>query len=168
MKQLILVRHAKSSWQQPELDDFERPLNHRGERDAPVMGERLARSGLRPELILSSPARRARATAEVLADRLGLAPAQVRFEAGIYEAAPEDLLRLIRSREESLGRLLLVGHNPGLLELGQLLAPEAPDRFPTCAVLALAFEVASWRQIAPRGGRLLWYDFPKNPPPAPP
>ncbi len=154
---------AKSSWKQPELDDLERPLNRRGERDVPLMGARLALRGLRPELILSSPARRARATAAARADQLGLAPVQVRVETSLYPASPADQLRLIPSQQGGLRHVLLVGHNPGLLELGQLLVPAAPDRWPTWAVLALAFEVDSWRRLAPGGGRLVWYDFPKNP-----
>lgn len=168
MKRLTLVRHAKSSWKDVELADFDRPLNKRGKGDAPRMGERLARRGLHPDLLLSSPARRARQTAEAIAAQLRLDPTVLRFSAPIYEADPEALLELIRGCEERWQHLLLVGHNPGLTELGNLLADCGIDNLPTCALLVIDFEVSSWRQVAPGAGALLLYDYPKNPAEPPP
>ncbi len=163
MKRLTLVRHGKSSWNDTDLADFDRPLNQRGERDAPRMGERLYRRNLRPALILSSPAQRARQTAKALTAQLKLAPEQLRFDASIYEAEPADLLKLIRSFEEEWQQVLLVGHNPGLTELGNLLADCGLDNLPTCGVLVIDFDVSSWRQVAPLGGTLALFDSPKNP-----
>jgi phosphohistidine phosphatase SixA len=96
LKRLTLVRHAKSSWKDPELTDFDRPLSKRGKRDAPLMGERLAGRDSRPELILSSPAKRARKTAKLMARKLELAADRLILEAEIYEAEPEALLKVIR------------------------------------------------------------------------
>lgn len=163
MKRLTLVRHAKSSWKDAELADFDRPLNKRGEGDAPRMGERLARRGLQPELLLSSPARRARQTAEAIAAALRVDSAALRFSPAIYEASPAALLELIRGCEERWQHLLLVGHNPGLTELGNLLAGCGIDNLPTCAVLVIDFEISNWRQVAPGAGALFLYDYPKNP-----
>ena len=163
MKRLTLVRHGKSSWKDADLADFDRPLNKRGERDAPRMGECLYRRNLRPDLILSSPAQRARQTAEALVETLKLAPEQLRFDASIYEAEPADLLKLIRSFEEEWQHVLLVGHNPGLTELGNLLADCGLDNLPTCGVLVIDSDCSSWRQVAPRGGSLALFDSPKKP-----
>lgn len=162
MKRLTLVRHAKSSWDDPELEDFERPLNRRGLRDAPVMGERLAARGLCPDLLLSSPARRARDTAEALATALGLPQARLQLRQEIYEADPDALLALILGLPPELNHVFLVGHNPGLTDLGGLLVPGAPKHLPTCAVLVVDFAILSWAQVAPGRGVVAWHDFPKN------
>ncbi|MHB1400550.1 MAG: SixA phosphatase family protein [Trichloromonadaceae bacterium] len=163
MKRLTLVRHGKSSWKDPEVADFGRPLNKRGERDAPRMGERLAQRGLRPDLLLSSPAKRTRQTAEALAEKLQLAPEQLRFDGEIYEAEPSGLLEVIRGLEEAWGHVLLVGHNPGLTELGNLLADCGLDNLPTCGLLVIDFDLPSWQQVVPKSGVLTLYDYPKNP-----
>jgi phosphohistidine phosphatase len=162
LKRLTLVRHAKSSWKDPELTDFDRPLSKRGKRDAPLMGERLAGRDSRPELILSSPAKRARKTAKLMARKLELAADRLILEAEIYEAEPEALLKVIRGLDDRWAHVLLIGHNPGLTELGNLLADCGIENIPTCGALCLDFAAESWRSLGPQSGTLVFYDYPKK------
>ncbi|BCR06821.1 phosphoglycerate mutase [Desulfuromonas versatilis] len=163
MKRLTLIRHGKSSWKDPDLDDIERPLNKRGKQDAPLMGERLARRGHLPDIILSSPAKRARKTAEAIAEKLGIPSSKQILERAIYAAEPSELLALVRRLEEDWQHVFLVGHNPGFTELGNLLADCGLDNLPTCGVLCLDFDVPTWKEVAPHGGTLVFLDYPKNP-----
>jgi phosphohistidine phosphatase len=163
MKRLTLVRHAKSSWKDPELADFDRPLSKRGKQDAPLMGKRLAGRDLRPELIVSSPARRARKTAKLIARELDLADERLVLEAKIYEAEPAVLLEVVRGLDDRWEHVLLVGHNPGLTELGNLLADCGIENIPTCGALCLDFDADDWKSLGPKSGTLVFYDYPKKP-----
>lgn len=162
MKRLTLVRHAKSSWKDPELADFDRPLSKRGKQDAPRMGERLAGWGRKPELIISSPAKRARKTAKLIGRELELADERLILETEIYEAEPEILLKIVRALDDRWEHVLLVGHNPGLTELGNLLADCGIENIPTCGVLCLDFDAEDWKSIEPKSGTLVFYDYPKK------
>lgn len=162
MKRLTLVRHAKSSWKDPELADFDRPLNKRGKRDAPMMGERLAGRDRRPELIVSSPARRAHKTAQLLARELDLPDQRLIHAPGIYEAEAEELLEIVRGLDDRWEHVLLVGHNPGLTELGNLLGDCGIENIPTCGVLCLEFDAEKWKSLGPGAGTQVFYDFPRN------
>lgn len=161
MPLLTLIRHAKSSWNYPELSDFERPLNERGRRDAPRMAERLARSLPAPDLLLSSPATRALATARSFAETLGLDTARIRIEPRIYEASRKTLLDVVAGLPESAVHALLFGHNPGLSELAHTLADCPFDEMPTCAVVHLRIDGKGWTPL-PGKGRLLAYLYPKD------
>ncbi len=162
MKQLTLIRHAKSSWDYPLLGDFERPLNGRGRRDAPVMAQGLA-AALKPPLrLVSSPALRALSTAQLFADALAIAHADIRIEPLIYEATPGTLLHLVNGLDDADPHVLMFGHNPGFTELAQLLADVPFAELPTCAAATLTFERALWREITPGSGRLLSYHFSKD------
>jgi phosphohistidine phosphatase len=161
MKRLTLLRHAKSSWKDPELADFDRPLNKRGKRDAPLMGERLAGRDQRPELIISSPARRARKTAKLIARELEIPDDRLILAMEIYEAEPETLLKVVRGLDDRWEHVLLIGHNPGLTELGNLLADCGMDNIPTCGVLCLDFDAENWKSLGAKSGTLIFYDTPK-------
>jgi phosphohistidine phosphatase len=163
MKRLTLVRHAKSSWKDPGRADFDRPLSKRGKQDAPRMGERLAARGQRPDLILSSPARRARKTAKEIARKIGLPSERLVLEEKIYEAEPEALLEVVQSLDDRWENVMLVGHNPGLTDLGNLLADCEIANIPTCGVLCLDFAAAAWHNVAHGAGTLVFYDYPKKP-----
>jgi phosphohistidine phosphatase len=163
MKRLTLVRHAKSSWKDPDLADIDRPLAKRGKKDAPAMGERLAARVPIPEIILSSPARRARRTAKPIARKLGLPEERLILEAKIYEAEPAVLLEIVRGIDERWEHALLVGHNPGLTELANLLADCRIDNIPTCGVVRLDLAVGDWKEIGPGSGTLVFFDYPKKP-----
>jgi len=162
MKRLTLVRHAKSSWKDPELADFDRPLSKRGKQDAPLMAERLMAMDPQPELLVSSPARRAKKTARLIAHELKLSDERLIFKMEIYAAEPESLLEVVRGLDDCWEHVLLVGHNPGLTDLGNLLADCGIANIPTCGMLCLDFDVANWMNVGARAGTLVFYDYPKK------
>lgn len=161
-KQLLICRHAKSSWRDAGLADKQRPLNKRGERDAPEMGRRLARRGVRPDLIMTSPAVRAKTTAEMFAAQLGYPLQQMRVCPDQYAATPVALLSLLRDLEPGLDTVMMVGHNPESTILANLLAHLNIANIPTSGIVALEFPLASWSEIAEGLGVLLFFDYPKN------
>ena len=160
MKRLFLLRHAKSSWDDPRLADFDRPLNARGQRAAPLMGRYLRDRKIRPDLILCSPAERARQTVALLAEAAGLS-APLRYDERIYEATATRLAEVVSQADEGAGTLLLVGHNPGLEELLELLTGET-RRMPTAALACVQLDTERWAKLAPRSGRLEWHVKPKE------
>ena len=162
MKTLYLVRHAKSSWKFPELDDFDRPLNKRGKRDAPMMGKRLRRQGIRPDLIISSPAKRAKKITQVMMKALDVAPSAVRYDRAVYEASADDLLALLRTVDDSVTTLVLVGHNPELTTLSNQLTDHSIDNVVTSGVVAMAWATERWAEVGEGKGQFLWYDYPKS------
>jgi phosphohistidine phosphatase len=164
VKTLVLVRHAKSSWNDDSLPDRERPLNRRGERDAPEMGRRLADLVGTPDLIVSSPATRALATARIVAGATGYPVDRIREDERIYEAGPGALLEVIRGLEDELDRVFLLGHNPGFTDLVNELTEPHVDNVPTCGVVELLLSSPRWADAArgtvrrqafltPKGGR---------------
>ena len=151
MKTLYVLRHAKSDWNDARLTDFERPLNERGLNAARKMGAFLRERGVAPDLIVSSPARRARETAEIVKDAAGFS-AKIRFEPRIYEASLGDLLEIISEVENDCEKLLIVGHNPGFEQLvGNLTGEFQP--MPTAAFADIELEIENWSETV-RGGRL--------------
>ena len=160
---LLICRHAKSSWDDSSLSDFERPLNKRGERDAPVMGQRLQTRGFIPDLIVSSPAARARRTAEIYAQALGYPLAAIRYDKRQYAATWPVLIRLIEELDDRCQRVFLVGHNPESTSLANALGGLTLRNIPTAGMVALSFACNSWKELHEQGGLLLFFDFPKNP-----
>ncbi len=157
------MRHAKSSWEPPELDDIERPLNPRGERSAPKMGRRLRREGRAPARIYASPARRSRETARAVAAALGLPAGDIEIESRLYPGDVAGLLGVIRSLPDDDARLMLVGHNPALTELVNALVADAEfDNVPTAGYAHIVFDCARWAEVAPGAGRLARFDYPKS------
>ena len=146
MKTLFLVRHAKSSWDDTALSDRDRPLNDRGKRDAPKLGERLARRGVHPDLILSSPAVRALATAQIVAGQIGYAPDGIVVDDRLYATQADELLNLIHALDDTLRTVMLVGHNPEMTALGHRLSA-AITQMPTGAVAEFGFDAKSWSSI---------------------
>ena len=162
MKTLYLVRHAKSSWDFPELPDDQRPLNKRGKRNAPEMGIRLKKQEILPDLMLSSPAVRAYDTCKIIAKKIGYPKKKIQKDTDIYHAAPRELLGIIQRTDPSFNSLMLFGHNPGFTELANDLANTAIWNIPTCGVFACVFGVDTWRDIRFGSGQMLFYDYPKR------
>jgi phosphohistidine phosphatase len=153
LKTLLLMRHAKSSWNDPDLSDHDRPLNKRGKQDAPRMGRWLAEHGLTPDVIVTSTARRARKTAKLVAEACGY-DAQLVESPGLYQASPDHWTNIVQTLPETAARVLCVGHNPGLEELlTQWFAKEVP--MPTGAIAVLTLDVDAWRDAGPRTTRTL-------------
>lgn len=152
MKTLYILRHAKSSWDNPLLADFERPLNKRGLEAAPFMGEIIYKNGFKPELFLSSPAKRAKQTA-VLVREVGAIEQEIRFDERIYEASPQMLVQIIAELGEQSDSLLLVGHNPGLEGLIRYLTGEAYP-MPTATLAVIDLNVETWAEATAECGKL--------------
>lgn len=162
MLRLTLIRHAKSSWADESLDDFERPLNERGRRDAPRMAERVLRELGKPDRIVSSPALRALSTARIFAEQLGVNHDSLLILPRIYEASAQTLLQLVRSFADHEKHVMMFGHNPGFTELAQSLAACAFSEMPTCAVVQIEVDCARWSEISEHSGRMRYYAYPKQ------
>ena len=160
MKILTLVRHAKSSWGDPSLDDFKRPLNKRGKRDAPFMGEKLKTLDLLPDLILSSPAKRARKTAEKIAQNVDYPIDAIIFKPSLYLAPANEFLEIIRSIDNNFHKIYMIGHNPGITDFANTLTDTFIDNIPTAGVFAAKFDVTKWTDIST--GSLLFFEYPKK------
>lgn len=163
MKRLTLVRHAKSDWGDASLEDFERPLNRRGERDAPEMARRVAEAGLKPTLIVTSPAARALATARVFAKALGYPARKIRHADEAYLATPGTLLEVVRRAGGRSGHVMLFGHNPGISQFAALLTgDDSLGDMPTAAVVSLRVDVKDWADLEPGTAERALYDYPKS------
>jgi len=161
MKTLLLIRHAKSSWDDTALPDKDRPLNDRGRRDAPKMGERLAKRDVKPDLILSSPAVRALSTAQIVAEKLDYRRKDIVVTERLYAAEVDDLLDVIRQLGDELKCVMLFGHNPEFTELAHRLSGEI-THMPTCAVAEFTFDVKSWSKIGRVKPAEVLLDYPKK------
>lgn len=162
MKLLAVVRHAKSSWDDTTLDDIDRPLNARGLRDAPRMGQQLERRRSTPDHMISSPANRAHSTAGIFAERLGYPRPDIAIEPAIYEAGVQNLLSVIRDLDDAHDFVVLFGHNPAVTSLVNALTSAGLDNVPTCGVAEIEFEVDYWREAAAENARMAEFDFPKK------
>ena len=162
MKTLFLIRHAKSSWDDPLLSDKDRPLNKRGHRDAPFMGQLLAEKGVQPDLLLSSHANRAFTTALYFASALGMDRDVVLVDEAIYEASPGDLFRIIQQLPDEKQVVLLFGHNPGFTLLANYFQGFHFANVPTCGIVQLDLDIDKWQDMAPEKGRMSNFYFPKQ------
>ncbi|HST52524.1 MAG TPA: histidine phosphatase family protein [Pyrinomonadaceae bacterium] len=156
----MLLRHAKSSWGDASLADFDRPLNERGLRVAPLVGRFMRKRRLSPDLVVCSPAERTRQTISLVAEAAKLA-APVRFDERIYEAAPSRLVEVVSQVEEGAGEVLLVGHNPGLEGLLELLTGE-PRHLPTAALVRVVLDVEKWSRLREGAGHVELFVRPKE------
>lgn len=161
-KSLYLVRHAKSDWSIPGRKDFDRDLNTRGINDAPKMGGKLAELGVSPGLIISSPAVRAKATAEYIAEQLGYDTEKIDFNEEIYEASLRTMLSIINNSDEQCNSIMMFGHNPGVTYLAEYLTKENLGDIPTCGVVAIEFETETWKEVSGDTGKLKWFIYPKK------
>ena len=167
MKRLTILRHAKSSWDEP-LDDFDRPLNARGRKAATMVGEELKRRGATLDCVIASPAERVRQTLDQLAKGY-CAPLDVHFDPRIYLASEDTLLDLIRGIPDDVGSALIVGHNPGLHRLVLLLTSEKgalrhriADNLPTAAVAGVELNAGRWSEVEPGSGVLSELILPRD------
>ena len=161
MKILTLVRHAKSSWEDSKISDRERPLNKRGEHDAPMMGKRVVAAGIRPSLIISSPAVRAWTTAKILAQEIGYPREFLQRENSLYLASLDNIIDVLIAQDAEFNSVMIVGHNPGLTIFANYLSPGLTDNLPTAGVVSVGFEQDDWDLHAAPTTELLTYDYPK-------
>jgi phosphohistidine phosphatase len=163
MKRLTLVRHSKSDWSLPGQQDWDRALNKRGQRDAPEMARRLRARKLKPDVILSSPAVRALATATIMARELKVAASIVHQDERLYLAGPADMLAVIRELGGHAQHLMVFGHNPGITDFAnRLSAGDRIDNMPTSAVFTATFGIHDWSELDWASGQDAQFDYPKN------
>jgi len=162
MKTLYLVRHAKSSWKYPNLDDFERPLNKRGRKNAPFMGKILKKLNVAPDLIISSPANRAAMTARIIAAKINYPLEKIRYSETIYEFSEDALIHVIKQLDNSVNKAMVVGHNPAINGLANYIGDQPISNVPTCGIYCVDLDISSWVKICENCGKLIFFEFPKK------
>lgn len=167
---LLLLRHAKSSWDTPDMEDFERPLAKRGIAAAPQIGRYIRREGLVPDLVLSSTSVRTRATLALALPEIGAPPPEIHYEDGLYLASAGDILERVRGIGAKARRVLVVGHNPGMHGAALTLVGDGPRKalaslamkFPTAALAVFDFDLDRWSAVRPATGRLTHFVTPRE------
>jgi phosphohistidine phosphatase len=162
MKRLYLIRHAKSSWKESGVDDIDRPLNKRGKRDASFMGQRLKKYGMSPDLILSSPAKRALRTARIIAKELGYPKENIETRDAIYLQGISAILQEIHTLDDNHDTVMLFGHNPDFTILAKHLTDYQVDNIPTCGIFCVDVNVDSWSDVTEDRGDFVFFDYPKK------
>ncbi len=160
MKKLYIIRHAKSSWSDSSLSDFDRPLNKRGKVNAPLMGGRLKKRKIVPDIIISSPALRAKTTAKLIAKKVKYLK-KILFNQNIYDADFGVLSKILKKTDNENSTLFLFGHNPEL----NMLAEEYvgfDENIVTCGVVEIEFDCDRWQDIGSDNAKLISFDYPKN------
>lgn len=160
MKTLIIVRHAKSSWDDGSMDDFDRPLNERGKKDAPEMAGRLKKTGINPDLWLSSPAKRAISTARKFAKVFDRDPKSIEKLKKLYHAYEFQIQETVSAISKKTDTVILFGHNPGLTYFVNEISNLRTDNIPTCGIVVL--QISAWDKIGKEDAKMILYDFPKN------
>ncbi|MEX0845618.1 MAG: histidine phosphatase family protein, partial [Balneolaceae bacterium] len=164
MKQILLMRHAKSSWGNPDLKDFDRPLEKRGKNDAPMIGKFIHQSGYMPGLIISSTAQRAKETTQHCAEAAQIKDECILWNEDLYFGSVRDYAAAIKSAPDEIERLMLVGHNPLMENIAGILAGAeyaVAIRMPTAAVVCLESFSSTWAAISPDTCQLKWMIIPK-------
>ena len=161
MKMLYVIRHAKSSWKNPLMDDFDRPLNKRGEHDAPQMGERLKKKNIKADLLLSSSAKRAFITCQKIADALNYPQEKIKTEKKLYHASEETILQIIKSCDNKHNIIMCFGHNPGLTDFVNHLTGTVIENVPTCGIVACSLPIDSWKDLEWEQAKIEFFDYPK-------
>ncbi len=162
MKRLYLIRHAKSSWKDSSIADFDRTLNKRGKMNAPFMGRQLKEYGVKADLVISSPANRALKTATLIAREIDFPKKKIAIDDSIYEADLSALVATIKGMDDALNNVILVGHNPAFTQLAEYLTNKPIDNIPTCGVFCVDFNIKSWKKVSKGKGVLFFFDYPKK------
>jgi phosphohistidine phosphatase len=162
MKTLLLIRHAKSSWDNAILHDRDRPLNERGRRDAPEMAARLVRNGIPIDRFVSSPAKRARKTAELFIREYGRKEEEILFIPELYNAELQTFYKVIAALDDKDDHVAIFSHNPGITAFVNSLAVAQLDNMPTCGVFAVKSEASSWAGFSSSERKFLFFDTPKS------
>jgi len=162
MKTLLIVRHAKSSWDQNVDSDFDRPLNDRGRRDAPTMAQRLVKTGIKIDAFVSSPAKRARQTAELFIHEFDRKAKEIRFIPELYHASPETLRDVVTALDDKDGSVAVFSHNPGITSFVNSLTSVRLDNMPTCAIFAVTIPISHWKEFMTVPAEFKFFDYPKS------
>lgn len=161
MKTLLLIRHAKSSWDDPGLSDFERPLNDRGKKDAPAMADRLYERGIKIDAFISSPARRARKTAEQFQKKYKKEKDDLVLKTELYMAGDDAFNNVIEKLDDDFDCVAVFSHNPGITDFANNLTDARTDNIPTCGIFAVSIEAKKWNKFRDAKKKFLFFDYPK-------
>lgn len=161
MKVIHLIRHAKSSWDNPDLDDFSRILNERGKKDAPFMANKLKESGCNPDYFISSPAKRTTETSKIIATALNFNFEKIIFDEQIYHSSLPQILQVLNDVPNDFNNMVLVGHNPTLTQLSNYLTNDFIDYIPTCGIVKIELELDNWQHITKGIGNKIFFIYPK-------
>lgn len=162
MKTIYLIRHAKSSLGEIGMSDFDRPLNKRGKKDLPFMANRLKDFGIKPDLILSSTAKRAKITTKVVAETIGYDEENVLYKEALYDSSYTNYRYLLDSLDDTINSIFIIAHNPTLTDVGEKLSGAILTNIPTCSIVAIEFDVESFKDITEESGKILFFDYPKK------
>jgi len=162
MKQLLLIRHAKSDWDDPSLSDFDRPPNKRGKSDAPVMAQRLLDKKIKVDAFISSPAKRAKKTASIFAKEYKMDKKDILFIEELYAAEANVFFEVISDMDDKFDKIAVFSHNPGLTDFANLLSDVRIDNIPTCGVFALKIDTKHWVDFKEAKKDFWFFDYPKH------
>lgn len=162
MKTLYLVRHAKSSWKYPDLDDFERPLNNRGRRNAISTGKFFNKIKAAPDLIISSPATRAAMTSRIIAAAIDYPFERIQYSETVYSSSIEALMHIAGNISDEIKEAMLTGHNPVFTDFANYISNQRIGNIPTCGVFCVELDISSWSKIAENCGVLKFFKVPEN------
>lgn len=162
MKTLLIIRHAKSSWDSTNTPDIDRPLNDRGKKDAPSMAKRLINAGIHIDRLVSSPARRARHTAELFARELKAKDTDIVILTELYHAQPNTFQQVVTQLDDDDNTVALFSHNPGITAFANTLTSVRIDNMPTCSIFAIKSGAATWSEFFNGDREFLFFDYPKS------
>lgn len=162
MKTLLIIRHAKSNWDNANISDQDRPLNDRGRRDAPQMAQRLIKANIKIDLFVSSPARRARTTAELFMRGYGRSENELLIVPSLYHAPVPAFKEIITGLEDRFDSAALFSHNPGITAFANTLTSVRLDNMPTCSIFAVTSLAATWSEFPTAGTTFWFFDYPKS------
>ena len=160
MKRLYLVRHAKSKKDNPGMKDKERPLSRYGKREVEYIGKRMKRCGIVAQALYSSPAKRALDTARGIAEKIGFSRKKIKVVSSLYASNIPKLMKVIKSIDEKVGSAIIFGHNPEFLDLFNYLTFRSIEEFPAGSVFGIYFNTDSWKKIARKKGKIVFFDCP--------
>jgi phosphohistidine phosphatase len=160
MKIIYLVRHAKAGWDNSWTADFDRALSDHGMKEAREMSRHLRNKGIVPELIVSSPAKRAISTAEIFADTLGYNPEKIVKRVEIYQGGPDELAGIVKSLPEECHTVMLFGHNPVISMFSSWLAGKSMPQMETCGIVCIELGKTKWKDVKKESGKAAWHDYP--------
>ncbi|QNA44181.1 SixA phosphatase family protein [Lacibacter sediminis] len=162
MKSLLLIRHAKSSWDNPTQNDFDRPLNARGLKDAPMMAQRLLERKIKIDAFISSPAVRAKQTCSLFMQTFKVDETIMQLQSQLYLAAPDVLMQTITGIPASISSAAIFSHNDGITEFANTLTNTSVDNMPTCSVFAVKADIDNWKDFAKAKKEFWFFDYPKQ------
>lgn len=162
-RRLFVIRHAKSSWKNPLQSDFERPLNDRGEQDAPMMGKRLKALNIQPDVIISSTAKRAAQTAKLIARELDYNKDSIKWYEKLYHCIPSVFEEVLYELDDNVKCVFIVAHNPGITDfVNEMSATFHTDNMPTCGIVGSEFELTEWNEYSRAEKKVVLFEYPKK------